>query len=128
MYQRFGEHGKIGNLEKEDINEVQINELILNTKELKVELESWQPQTDLLKESKEIFLAYLLFIDGMSQIFIMKKNGENINVVVLGMKDEEGNAMESCPHPKQVVYLQLDKLPDVYDILRVANVKDPEED
>ena len=36
--------------------------------------------------------------------------------------------MESCPHPKQVVYLQLDKQPDVYDILRVANVKDPEED
>ena len=57
-------------------------------------------------------------------ICILTKNGENINVVVLAMKDEEGNSMESCPHPKQIVYLQLDKQPDVYDILRVANTKD----
>ena len=61
-------------------------------------------------------------------IEIMKPNGDNVLTRVLAMYNEEGEAMESCPHPKQVVYLQLDKLPDVYDILRVANVKDPEED
>lgn len=61
-------------------------------------------------------------------IEIMKPNGDNVITRVLAMYDEEGEAMDSCPHPKQVVYLQLDKLPDVYDILRVANVKDPEED
>ena len=61
-------------------------------------------------------------------IEIMKPNGDNVLTRVLAMYDEEGEAMDSCPHPKQVVYLQLDKLPDVYDILRVANVKDPEED
>ena len=56
-------------------------------------------------------------------IEIMKPNGDNVLTRVLAMYNEEGEAMESCPHPKQVVYLQLDKLPDVYDILRVANVK-----
>ena len=59
-------------------------------------------------------------------IEIMKPNGDNVLTRVLAMYNEEGEAMESCPHPKQVVYLQLDKLPDVYDILRVANVKDVE--
>ena len=57
-------------------------------------------------------------------IEIMKPNGENVETKVLGMYNEEGEAMDSCPHPKQVVYLQLDKLPDIYDILRVANVKE----
>ena len=57
-------------------------------------------------------------------IEIMKPNAENIPAKVLAMYDEEGNAMESCPHPKQVVYLQLDQQPEVYDILRVENKKD----
>ena len=35
------------------------------------------------------------------EVELMKKNGENINVIVLGMKDEDGNAMESCPHPNR---------------------------
>lgn len=61
-------------------------------------------------------------------IEIMKPNGDNVLTRVLAMYDEEGEAMDSCPHPKQVVYLQLDKLPDVYDILRVANVKDTKEE
>ena len=59
-------------------------------------------------------------------IEIMKPNGENVETKVLAMFNEEGEAMDSCPHPKQVVYLQLDNQPDVYDILRVANVKDAE--
>ena len=57
-------------------------------------------------------------------IEIMKPNGDNVETKVLAMFNEEGEAMESCPHPKQVVYLQLDKQPEVYDILRVANSKD----
>ena len=59
-------------------------------------------------------------------IEIMKPNGENVETKVLAMFNEDGEAMESCPHPKQIVYLQLDNQPDVYDILRVANVKDAE--
>ena len=51
-------------------------------------------------------------------IEIMKPNGENVETKVLAMFNEEGEGMESCPHPKQVVYLQLDQEPEVYDILR----------
>ena len=57
-------------------------------------------------------------------IEIMKPNGDNVETKVLAMYNEEGETMESCPHPKQIVYLQLDKQPEVYDILRVANTKD----
>ena len=59
-------------------------------------------------------------------IEIMKPNGDNVETKVLAMYNEEGGQIESCPHPKQVIYLQLDKQADVYDILRVANVKDME--
>ena len=54
----------------------------------------------------------------------MKPNGDNVETKVLAMYNEDGESMDSCPHPKQVVYLQLDEQPQVYDILRVANGKD----
>ncbi len=60
-------------------------------------------------------------------IEIMKPSGENVAAKVLAMYDEAGETMESCPHPKQVIYLKLDKKADVYDILRVANTKEEEE-
>lgn len=53
------------------------------------------------------------------EIEIMKPDGENISVQVLAMYDEEGNAMESCPHPKQTVDVKLSIMPEVGDILRV---------
>ena len=59
-------------------------------------------------------------------IEIMKPNGENVETKVLAMFNEDGESMDCCPHPKQIVYLQLDKQPEVYDILRVENVKDAE--
>ena len=54
-------------------------------------------------------------------IEIMKPNGENIEVSVLEMKDERGEAIESCPHSKQIVWLKLTETPQLYDILRVKN-------
>ena len=30
----------------------------------------------------------------------MKADGNDIEVEVVSIKDEEGNEMESCPHPK----------------------------
>ncbi len=60
------------------------------------------------------------------EIEIMKPGGENITTKVLAMYNEDGEKIESCPHPKQTIYLQLDKKPDVYDILRVANTKEEE--
>ncbi len=59
-------------------------------------------------------------------IEIMKPNGNNVETKVLAMYNAEGETIESCPHPKQVIYMHLSEQPDVYDILRVANVKDIE--
>jgi len=51
-------------------------------------------------------------------IEIMKPNGDNIEVKVLGIKDENGADMESCPHPKQKLFIKLSVTPDEFDILR----------
>ena len=51
-------------------------------------------------------------------IEIMKPNGDNIEVKVLGIKNEAGEDMESCPHPKQKLFIKLDVTPDEFDILR----------
>lgn len=53
------------------------------------------------------------------EIEIMKPGGENIPVRVLAMYDGEGNPVESCPHPKQVIDVRLSETPAVGDILRV---------
>ena len=51
---------------------------------------------------------------------IMKPNGENVEVTVSRLVDEEGNEQESAPHPKQVLYVDLGSRADMYDILRRA--------
>ena len=52
-------------------------------------------------------------------IEIMKPDGSNLMVVVSDIKDEEGNSMESAPHPKQQLQVLLSETPEIYDILRV---------
>ncbi len=52
------------------------------------------------------------------EIEVMKPNGENIMVTVKSIKDEEGKDMESAPHPKQVLYIDLGIELSEYDILR----------
>ena len=54
-------------------------------------------------------------------IEIMKPDGRNIPARVLRIADEDGTEMESAPHPKQVLYLELSENPDRYDILRVKS-------
>ncbi len=49
---------------------------------------------------------------------VMRKNGENIAAAVLEIKDEEGNAMESCPHPKQKIFVKLSCQVEEFDLLR----------
>ena len=51
-------------------------------------------------------------------IEIMKPNGDNVEVEVLGIKDEDGNEMDSCPHPKQKLFIKLSVTPDEFDLLR----------
>jgi len=53
------------------------------------------------------------------RIEIMKPDGRNIPVTVEGMYTEEGESVESAPHPKQVLFLKLSEVPDTYDLLRV---------
>ncbi len=52
------------------------------------------------------------------KVEIMKPNGDTLDVTVIEMKDAEGNAMESCPHPQQMIYVDFGVKLDAYDILR----------
>ena len=51
-------------------------------------------------------------------IEIMKPDGSNVEAKVLRILNEEGNDMESAPHPKQVLYIDLGQPLAMYDILR----------
>ena len=51
-------------------------------------------------------------------IEVMKPDGENVSVQVRGIYNEEGEAMDSAPHPKQILYIDLGMPLDQYDILR----------
>ena len=51
-------------------------------------------------------------------IEVMKPNGDNLEVTVKSIQDEDGNYMESAPHPKQILYIDLGQELDQYDILR----------
>lgn len=51
-------------------------------------------------------------------IEVMKPDGRNVEVAVKAMYDEEGQAVESAPHSKQVIYVDLGTELAVYDILR----------
>ena len=48
----------------------------------------------------------------------MKPNGENPQVVVRRIVDEDGNDQMSAPHPKQKLWIDLGCPLDTYDILR----------
>ena len=52
------------------------------------------------------------------QIEVMKPDGRNIPVTVKRIVDEDGNEMESAPHPKQELYIDLGQELEMYDILR----------
>lgn len=56
-------------------------------------------------------------------IEVMKPNGDNLDVKVVRILNEEGEEQESAPHPKQVLYVELqsdqtEHPVEVYDILR----------
>ena len=55
------------------------------------------------------------------KIEIMKPNGDNVQVEVLGMYDEELRGVESCPHSKQQIWVELSTVPAQYDLLRVKS-------
>ena len=51
-------------------------------------------------------------------IEVMKPNGDNVEVTVKSIQYEEGNFMESAPHPQQTLYIDLGMELDAFDILR----------
>ena len=51
-------------------------------------------------------------------IEIMKPNGDNIEVVVRRIVNEDGEDMPSAPHPKQKLWIDLGQPLDQFDILR----------
>ena len=56
-------------------------------------------------------------------IEIMKPSGENYKTIVQAIYDDHGMAVESAPHPLQVLYLELDQKAEMYDILRVKKAE-----
>ncbi len=57
------------------------------------------------------------------QIEIMKPDGRNVLVTVKGITDEDGNTMESAPHPKQALWVDLGSEVSPYDILRRSEME-----
>ncbi|MBR7075438.1 MAG: U32 family peptidase C-terminal domain-containing protein, partial [Lachnospiraceae bacterium] len=52
------------------------------------------------------------------EVEIMKPSGETIIAAVKDMIDEEGNHIESCPHPKQIFYADFGVSLNAYDMIR----------
>lgn len=54
-------------------------------------------------------------------IEIMKPDGTNAEVLVKAMYNENWESVDSCPHPKQVLWIELSEKAEKYDLLRVKN-------
>lgn len=51
-------------------------------------------------------------------IEVMKPDGRDLTVTVKAMTDAEGQPMESCPHPKQKIFVDLGAELEAFDLLR----------
>lgn len=54
-------------------------------------------------------------------IEIMKPDGTNVPVTVEAMYTEDGESVDSAPHPKQVLWIKLSEVPEEFDLLRQRN-------
>ena len=54
-------------------------------------------------------------------IEVMKPDGRDIATEVVSIKDEDRNEMESCPHPKQKIFIDLGMKLESGDILRMQS-------
>ena len=55
------------------------------------------------------------------EIEIMKPDGTDVKVTVRGMYTEDGTPVESCPHSKETIYVDLSSPAEKYDILRMPS-------
>ena len=53
------------------------------------------------------------------EVELMEFAGENHVSKVLGMWDDEGNEIDSCPHPKQMIRVKLSHVPERGNIIRI---------
>ncbi len=49
---------------------------------------------------------------------VMKPDGRNLEVTVRAIYDEEGVSVDSAPHPKQILWVDLGTETEIYDIIR----------
>ncbi len=56
-------------------------------------------------------------------IEVMKPDARNLEAVVKAIYDENGNNLESAPHPQQILYVELNVEMEPYDILRRSELK-----
>ena len=56
-------------------------------------------------------------------IEIMKPDGRNVSAKVLSMYNDEGEQVDSCPHSKQTLYVELSEKTQAYDLMRVEAKK-----
>lgn len=73
---------------------------------------------DITKDNECVLYQRNKFCVG-DEVEVMKTNGENLITKVVYIKDEEGNSMESCPHPKQKIYVKFDKVVSVNELIRM---------
>ena len=48
----------------------------------------------------------------------MKPDGRDIKSEVIGMYTDDGARVDSCPHPGEMIHLEMSVKPELYDILR----------
>ena len=53
------------------------------------------------------------------QIEVMKPDGRNLSVQVRALSTQDGQAVESAPHARQILWVELSGQADRFDLLRV---------
>ena len=59
------------------------------------------------------------------QIELMKPDGTNVEVTVMEIFDEDGNKMESAPHPKQKLFINLEIIVKCLEVLSLKTFMEP---
>jgi len=55
------------------------------------------------------------------EIEIMKPDGTDVKATVRAMYNADNEAVDSCPHSKETIYLDLSEKPSAFDILRIES-------
>lgn len=90
---------------------------------------SWYAEGECTNEGEQRRSACLARIEQKNKfcvgdaIEIMQPDGRNIPVTVEGMFTDDGEMVDSAPHPKQVLWIKLSQTPRQYDLLRVQESK-----